>query len=302
MVWEDILPMLQRPVRGYPVAVVRSILDTPEHLERLLIEFERISQQPEEMASSTFPLYAMHLLAEKRETRAFQPLMRIAALPEDQLDDVLGDHLTESFNRCIAAVCNDESQIRRFIENRTHAEWARKVLLGALVQRVFAGDASGTELLEWLTLLGDKTKQWLEEQPESAYVYSEILLMTGLAGAIAAVGTPEHLPIVQRWYDAGVLDRKATGLDWYAKQLHSSRAERIDRLQSRKGIYVPDAIAEMQDWYCFSDRFHAPREPAKIISRNTPPPVSVVREQAKIGRNDPCPCGSGKKYKKCCGG
>src|SRR5713226_4378519 len=26
-----------------------------------------------------------------------------------------------------------------------------------------------------------------------------------------------------------------------------------------------------------------------------------VRAGAKIGRNDPCPCGSGKKYKKCCG-
>ena len=25
------------------------------------------------------------------------------------------------------------------------------------------------------------------------------------------------------------------------------------------------------------------------------------REAPKIGRNDPCPCGSGKKYKKCCG-
>lgn len=30
-------------------------------------------------------------------------------------------------------------------------------------------------------------------------------------------------------------------------------------------------------------------------------PVTVVRESAKIGRNDPCSCGSGKKYKKCCG-
>jgi len=27
----------------------------------------------------------------------------------------------------------------------------------------------------------------------------------------------------------------------------------------------------------------------------------VRRTQKKIGRNDPCPCGSGKKYKKCCG-
>jgi len=26
-----------------------------------------------------------------------------------------------------------------------------------------------------------------------------------------------------------------------------------------------------------------------------------VRSGEKVGRNDPCPCGSGKKYKKCCG-
>ena len=33
----------------------------------------------------------------------------------------------------------------------------------------------------------------------------------------------------------------------------------------------------------------------------TPKPKQVKREGPKIGRNDPCPCGSGKKYKKCCG-
>jgi preprotein translocase subunit SecA len=31
------------------------------------------------------------------------------------------------------------------------------------------------------------------------------------------------------------------------------------------------------------------------------PPETVRREGKKVGRNDPCPCGSGKKYKKCCG-
>ena len=33
-----------------------------------------------------------------------------------------------------------------------------------------------------------------------------------------------------------------------------------------------------------------------------PPPVQPIHKGDKeIGRNDPCPCGSGKKYKKCCG-
>ncbi|GHU13409.1 hypothetical protein FACS1894161_3340 [Spirochaetia bacterium] len=31
------------------------------------------------------------------------------------------------------------------------------------------------------------------------------------------------------------------------------------------------------------------------------PPQPVHRAEPKVGRNDPCPCGSGKKYKKCCG-
>ena len=33
----------------------------------------------------------------------------------------------------------------------------------------------------------------------------------------------------------------------------------------------------------------------------TPGPAPFERESPKIGRNDPCPCGSGKKYKRCCG-
>jgi uncharacterized protein YecA (UPF0149 family) len=28
--------------------------------------------------------------------------------------------------------------------------------------------------------------------------------------------------------------------------------------------------------------------------------MPVVKSEIKVGRNDPCPCGSGKKYKKCC--
>lgn len=40
-----------------------------------------------------------------------------------------------------------------------------------------------------------------------------------------------------------------------------------------------------------------------ILSRgeDTPPAQTIKRESGKVGRNDPCPCGSGKKYKKCCG-
>ncbi len=31
-----------------------------------------------------------------------------------------------------------------------------------------------------------------------------------------------------------------------------------------------------------------------------PEPLTTVTRGQRVGRNDPCPCGSGKKYKKCC--
>ena len=48
-------------------------------------------------------------------------------------------------------------------------------------------------------------------------------------------------------------------------------------------------IPEIDDIFEFDDIFAMEKE------------QPYVRLQPKIGRNDPCPCGSGKKYKKCCG-
>ncbi len=37
------------------------------------------------------------------------------------------------------------------------------------------------------------------------------------------------------------------------------------------------------------------------VGQVAPKGQTVRREEPKVGRNDPCPCGSGKKFKKCCG-
>jgi len=46
-----------------------------------------------------------------------------------------------------------------------------------------------------------------------------------------------------------------------------------------------------------------PKEQEMSYSHNDGPvkKTPVVRAADKVGRNDLCPCGSGKKYKKCCG-
>lgn len=298
--WAYIVDQLSVLRRAYPVRAAQAVLDDAGHYERLLTEFERICADADELVDSMLHLHAMHLLAEKRDSRAFRPLLRIAALPDEALDAALGDHLTESLARCVAAVCDDESLIREFIENRRNATWARYVMVSALVNRVFAGDAPAEPLLVWLEDLGNRTLAWLAEQEVTVDCEGDELLMDALAGAIAEIGRLEHLAVIQRWWDAGCLDPQTAGLDWCTEELNRSWEERLAHFRRYRRAYVPDAIGEMQTWYCFSERFHDEQARRKVLRHNSGADGSFVRESPKPGRNDPCPCGSGKKYKKCC--
>ena len=53
------------------------------------------------------------------------------------------------------------------------------------------------------------------------------------------------------------------------------------------------------------ERMEAEERRRRLVLNRAPapnqPPKPATREEEKVGRNDPCPCGSGKKHKKCCG-
>jgi preprotein translocase subunit SecA len=66
----------------------------------------------------------------------------------------------------------------------------------------------------------------------------------------------------------------------------------------------PPAVATSMDDLeeAFQRRKRRELDQARMAGAGERQPVQqVVRGAAKVGRNDPCPCGSGKKYKKCCG-
>ncbi len=70
------------------------------------------------------------------------------------------------------------------------------------------------------------------------------------------------------------------------------------------GKRPPQSVATSMDDLeeAFQRRKRRELEQARMAGAGDRQPVQqVVRGSAKVGRNDPCPCGSGKKYKKCCG-
>jgi uncharacterized protein len=61
----------------------------------------------------------------------------------------------------------------------------------------------------------------------------------------------------------------------------------------------PPTVSEAR-WALFGEALWAVYD-LHDIAREVGPPIEPIRRPATPGRNDPCPCGSGKKVKKCCG-
>lgn len=66
----------------------------------------------------------------------------------------------------------------------------------------------------------------------------------------------------------------------------------IDALLATGHEHIGDWVVALNRWRL---KNHAP------LSGQSPVPPPFHASPGKVGRNDPCPCGSGKKYKKCCG-
>ena len=82
--------------------------------------------------------------------------------------------------------------------------------------------------------------------------------------------------------------------------VHVRKPEEVDELerQRREALEREKAAANSRHDAPAPEEGDGPVQPAMAPGTDGRP---VRREGPKVGRNDPCPCGSGKKYKQCCG-
>jgi len=94
----------------------------------------------------------------------------------------------------------------------------------------------------------------------------------------------------------------------YKKESFELFQEMMERIQDRvvKYLWKMDVVVsrESDEEVQRVKRAMPPQKPKQqpmFLSSGSAEPQTVRRREAKVGRNDPCPCGSGKKYKKCHG-
>jgi hypothetical protein len=110
--------------------------------------------------------------------------------------------------------------------------------------------------------------------------------------------------VVKEAFDRAIIDRRWLSYADFELDLEHAIRNPTEPWRKWEGDFTPfdDTAQELSTWYGFSEKYKQDRERA----RNAPPPSlfpsaePIINPLRGIGRNDPCYCGSGHKYKKCC--
>jgi hypothetical protein len=153
---------------------------------------------------------------------------------------------------------------------------------------------------------GEKTRDevvaYYAELFHSRLVRAPNLVWGGLVSCCTDLCATELTDEIHEVFRKGFIEAQYIGLRFVEKELARGQEVVLAKLaRSRYGL-IDDTIAELQHWACFQ-----PAPARKLSSHSLPAyaaiagPTPVRMTTPKVGRNALCPCGSGKKYKKCCG-
>ena len=263
-------------------------------LLRMVEQFTSGADRPDEAASTVF--FALHLAGEKRDTRTFPLLCRLAQ-DSEAIDAALGDGTTTTFKRILISTYNgDLAALKELIEAPEADEFVRAGALEVLAYLTVTGRIPEKETHTYLLQLYDT----LEPQHES-------FAWSGWVMAIELLGLEALSDVVRQAFKRGLIDPMVMDYDHFRRDLGRTLADptRMVGFQRDKTGPLEDAIGELSSWYAFSDaaKRDQERRSTGIEGLRLPlaeTPLPIVDPFKGIGRNDPCPCGSGKKFKKCC--
>ncbi len=219
--------------------------------------------------------FGLHLMAEKREAEAWAPLLSVA-MEGEVLYDMIGDAVWETLPAILLSLYpGDLEGLKKLIEAAKADEWGRVAALDCFSALAAHGEIPMDDARAFLASCFE-TLQPRENHP----------VWYGWQGCVALLGFAELEPLAARAFRQGLVDKNALAFEDFQAELRASRAAAslADAFEERGIRPIDDALDALA---VFDVEDEAPIEPAENKFRN-------------VGRNDPCPCGSGKKYKKCC--
>ncbi|MCI8645197.1 MAG: DUF1186 domain-containing protein [Firmicutes bacterium] len=247
-----------------------------------------IAEQDELEDEYMLHFFALFFLGQFQDKAAFERIVKLASLPDYTVDFLLGSAITEGLKDILYNTYNGNlGLLKNSICNPEIDEYVRDAMLEVMGQLYLDG-----------TLEKD---DWQDFLKELVYLEDAEDIQTWTAGMICRCHLMELLPEVRYICKEGNLDPFVYG----------TYEDFVDEMFAYKEwdksfCASPMSIWEIRNWATFEDpeKREYTEKDRKDFEKELKAMMEESRQQyqanKKIGRNDPCPCGSGKKYKHCC--
>jgi len=238
----------------------------------------------------------IHLLAEQAETAAFQTLCRLLLQPEG-MESILGDIIGSTLSRPLISLFDgDVATLRAIVETADVDQFVRHCAITAVAYLARIGRIPEADTVAWLRHLLTAM-----QAPPLNDVWH------GWVESVALLGLADLAPDVRSLFEREFIDTNwLTWSDFEADlKLTLDDPDRMAAFAAKRLAPIASAIDDVAELRRFSDPEQFDEqwvaEPEVSLA---PKPWSGIGGDLNpwrhVGRNDPCPCGSGKKFKKCC--
>ncbi len=234
---------------------------------------------------------AFHLLGQWREKSAYRPLAAFLHRPAQDVERILGDATTQTSHRVMASVFDgDPNPLYEIILDPAADQFIRARMFAALVIVTLRGE-----------LPREETVRFLRSCYPGLQPQGECFVWEGWQEAIAALGMSELKPLVRQAFERGFIRPSWLNFrDFEGDLQRAIDGELQPRQRSDEYQLFGDTIEELSGWAAFAPEDEKTRIPTGVWDRLASESLPAVNRFRGVGRNDPCPCGSGKKFKKCC--
>jgi hypothetical protein len=285
----------QLDARILPREAVQWALDHwEEAAPRFISKLRMLAQHGSNENTDVYAIeYIIHLCAEKRDARAFAPVCDLIATDES-IGDWLVDPSDETLPGILINLCDgDVGPLKRAIESEKGDEFFRGAALSALAYLV----------RERKVLSDDEMREYLLHLREHMRPRDESYVWTAWALAIARLGYEPMRAEVGRLFSQGWIIKEDLELERFYADLQLSRRD-LDGLAAFLEAGIGPFGSTIETFESREASLDAAIE-SDLLGEGVGPTSYEVETpyfnpHRDVGRNDPCPCGSGKKFKKCC--
>ncbi|WP_050419837.1 DUF1186 domain-containing protein [Bradyrhizobium tropiciagri] len=231
----------------------------------------------------------LYVLGGGRDKEVCRDLLRLLRRPEAELDDLLGDVVTQSMASIVAGVFDGNVEaLLSPIADRSIDQFVREQILGAATFLTWNG-----------SIPDERMRRLLVAFYEDGFAENEDQAWFGWQRAIALLGLRELAPLVHRAIDEGRIPEWMARHEEFEQDLADAEQSPRDvtRFEEAHLGYIEDVVDALA-WTEYDDVTDQLAD--EDFEAGWMPTEPVRNPLRHVGRNDPCPCGSGKKYKKCC--